>query len=108
MYKRQATFLAEPFVKLVTASVLGEAADVPKAYFKIWHGLVPALYMSIAAVVGGLLLLAVFNPALRFWEAAPRPEAKTIFEAVVEAVASLAQKIILPLHNGAFSRYAAI
>ena len=103
-----APFLAEPFVKLVTASVLGEAADVPKAYFKIWHGLVPALYMSIAAVVGGLLLLAVFNPALRFWEAAPRPEAKTIFEAVVEAVASLAQKIILPLHNGAFSRYAAI
>ena len=103
-----APFLAEPFVKLVTASVLGEAADVPKAYFKIWHGLVPALYMSIAAVVGGLVLLAVFNPALRFWEAAPRPEAKTIFEAVVEAVASLAQKIILPLHNGAFSRYAAI
>ena len=103
-----APFLAEPFVKLVTASVLGEAADVPKAYFKIWHGLVPALYMSVAAVVGGLLMLAVFNPALRFWEAAPRPEAKTIFEAVVEAVASLAQKIILPLHNGAFSRYAAI
>ena len=103
-----APFLAEPFVKLVTASVLGDVADVPSAYFKIWHGLVPALYMPVAAVVGGLLLLAMFNPALRFWEAAPRPEAKTIFEAIVEGAARLAQRLILPLHNGAFSRYAAI
>ena len=103
-----APFLAEPFVKLVTASVLGDVAEVPSAYFKIWHGLVPALYMSVAAVVGGLLLLAMFNPALRFWEAAPRPEAKTIFEAIVEGAARLAQRLILPLHNGAFSRYAAI
>jgi multicomponent K+:H+ antiporter subunit A len=103
-----APFLAEPFVKLVTAAVLGEAGEVPKAYFKIWHGLVPALFMSIAAVIGGLLLLAVFNPALRLWEAAPRPEAKQIFEALVQAVATLAEKLVLPLHNGAFSRYAAI
>jgi len=78
-----APFVAEPFVKMVTAAVLGGEAEVPKAYFKIWHGLVPALFMSIAAVVGGLLLLAVFNPALRFWDAAPRPEAKAIFESIV-------------------------
>ncbi|MBS0125934.1 monovalent cation/H+ antiporter subunit A [Thetidibacter halocola] len=103
-----APFLAEPFVKLVTASVLGGEAEVPKAYFKIWHGLVPALFMSIAAVVGGLLLMAVYNPALRLWDAAPRPEAKVIFEAIVEAVARLARRLILPLHNGAFTRYAVI
>jgi len=103
-----APFLAEPFVKLVTASVLGDAAEVPKAYFKIWHGLVPALYMSILAVVGGLIMLAIFKPSLRIWDAMPRPEAKVIFEALVEAVAKLARAIILPLHNGAFSRYAAI
>ncbi|WP_298296577.1 monovalent cation/H+ antiporter subunit A [uncultured Litoreibacter sp.] len=103
-----APFLAEPFVKLVTASVLGEAAEVPKAYFKIWHGLVPALFMSIAAVVGGLLMMAVFNPALRLWDAAPRPEAKTIFEAIIAFAVGLARRIIAPLHDGAFSRYAAI
>jgi multicomponent K+:H+ antiporter subunit A len=103
-----APFVAEPFVKLVTAAVLGEAAEVPKAYFKIWHGLVPALYMSIAAVVGGLILMMIFNPALRFWDAAPRPEAKTILDAIVAAIVKLAQAIILPLHNGAFTRYAAI
>ncbi len=103
-----APFLAEPFVKLVTASVLGDTAEVPTAYFKIWHGLVPALYLSIIAVVGGLVLLAIFKPALRLWDAAPRPEAKTIFEALIAAVALLARRIIHTLHDGAFSRYAAI
>lgn len=103
-----APFLAEPFVKLVTASVLGDAAELPKTYFKIWHGLVPALYMSIIAVVGGLLTLAIFNPALRLWDATPRPEAKTILDTIVATIVALAQKIILPLHNGAFTRYAAI
>tara|TARA_R110002049_G_scaffold10127_3_gene50456 strand:- start:162220 stop:165042 length:2823 start_codon:yes stop_codon:yes gene_type:complete len=103
-----APFLAEPFVKLVTASVLGDAAQVPEAHFKIWHGLVPALYLSAIAVVGGLVLLALFRPALRLWDATPRPEAKVIFDAIVETTARLARALILPLHNGAFTRYAAI
>ena len=100
--------LAEPFVKFVTAAVLGGEAEVPEAHFKIWHGLVPALFMSIAAVAGGLLMMAVYSPALRLWDAAPRPEAKVIFEGIVEAAARLARKLILPLHDGAFTRYAAI
>jgi multicomponent K+:H+ antiporter subunit A len=103
-----APFLAEPFVKLVTASLLGGEAEVPKAYFKIWHGLVPALYMSIIAVVGGLLLMLVFKPLLRLWENAPRPEAKVIFEGLVEAIARLSEAFTHGLHNGAFTRYAMI
>jgi multicomponent K+:H+ antiporter subunit A len=103
-----APFVAEPFVKLVTSAVLGDAADLPKAHFKIWHGLVPALYMSIVAVVGGLIALAMFNPLLRLWDAAPRPEAKTIFEAIIAAAVTVARRFIHTLHNGAFSRYAAI
>ncbi|UWR32253.1 monovalent cation/H+ antiporter subunit A [Sulfitobacter sp. W027] len=103
-----APFLAEPFVKLVTASVLGGAAEMPSAHFKIWHGLGPALYMSIIAVVGGLILLALFSPLLRLWEATPRPEAKSIFDRIIAAFVGLSQAISLRLHNGAFSRYAAI
>jgi multicomponent K+:H+ antiporter subunit A len=94
-----APFLAEPFVKLVTASVLGEAATVPKAYFKIWHGLVPALYMSIIAVLGGLVLLAIFRPLLSAWDKAPRPEAKVIFDAVIAAFVGLAARLIRPLRG---------
>tara|TARA_R110002020_G_scaffold400596_10_gene610932 strand:- start:33805 stop:36672 length:2868 start_codon:yes stop_codon:yes gene_type:complete len=103
-----APFLAEPAVKGVLRAVLGGAAEVPSAYFKIWHGLVPALYMSIAAVVGGLIVLALFNPLLRLWDATPRPEAKTIFDAIIRGVVALARGQTLPLHNGAFSRYAAV
>ncbi len=81
-----APFLAEPFVKLVTASVLGDAAEVPKALFQdLARAGASALHVD-HRVVGGLLMLAVFNPPLRLWDATPRPEAKVIFEAIVEAV----------------------
>ncbi len=103
-----APFLAEPFVKLVTASVLGGEADVPTAYFKIWHGLVPALFMSIAAVVGGLLLMAIFRPTLRLWDATPRPEAKVIFDALIDATVRLSRSLTHSVHDGSFSRYGAI
>ncbi|MEO3415803.1 monovalent cation/H+ antiporter subunit A [Roseovarius sp. CAU 1744] len=104
-----APFLAEPYVRMVTEAVIGGAAEMPKAHLKIWHGLVPALYMSIAAVVGGLLLLAAYRPALRLWDATPRPEAKTIFEkGVIAGAVALARGLIHPLHDGAFSRYGAI
>ncbi|MEM9708992.1 MAG: monovalent cation/H+ antiporter subunit A [Pseudomonadota bacterium] len=103
-----APFLAEPLVKLVTAAVLGEAAEVSEKHLKIWHGLVPALYMSIIAVLGGLLLTLVFTPLSCFWDATPRPEAKVIFEALIEAVAATARAFTSLLHNGAFTRYAMI
>ncbi len=103
-----APFLVEPFVKVVTASVLGTAAEVPKAYIKIWHGLVPALYMSMAAIVGGLIVLTLFKPLLRAWDSAPRPEAKAIFDGIVSGAVAGARGLIHTLHNGAFSRYAAI
>ncbi|MFK7867730.1 MAG: monovalent cation/H+ antiporter subunit A [Roseobacter sp.] len=103
-----APFLAEPFVKMVTASVLGDAAEVPKAYFKIWHGLVPALFMSIAATIGGLIILWLYKPVLAAWDAAPRPEAKTIFDALIGAIVSAANGVTHTLHNGAFTRYGAI
>lgn len=103
-----APFLVQDFVFLVAKSVIGGVGELEVKYIKIWHGLVPALFMSIAAVVGGLLLMAIFKPLLRMWDAAPRPEAKTIFEALIAAVVALAERLIHGLHNGAFSRYGAI
>ncbi len=103
-----APFLAEPFVKLVTKSVLGDVAAVPKAYFKIWHGLVPALYMSVAAVVGGLIVVALFGPLLTIWDASPVPAAKALFDAIIESLVRLARLITRGLHSGSFSRYAAV
>ncbi|SMX39225.1 monovalent cation/H+ antiporter subunit A [Octadecabacter ascidiaceicola] len=103
-----APFLVENFVKIVTAAVLGSAAEVPDAHIKIWHGFVTPLYMSIAAVVGGLIVLSMFKPLSRLWEATPRPEAKTIFDDIIAAFVMYARALILPLHNGAFTRYGLI
>ena len=103
-----APFLVEPFVKLVTAAVLGGTAEVYKGHLALWHGWVPALFMSMAAVGGGLLLYFIQRPAQKLWDATPRPEAKTIFEALVEAIATAARTLVHALHNGAFTRYAAI
>ncbi len=103
-----APFLAEPLVKMVTAAVLGGAAEMPKAYLKIWHGLVPALYLSMIAIGGGIALLAIFGPALKLWENTRRPEAKTIFDAVIDSAVALSRRVVHGAHNGAFTRYALI
>ncbi|WP_146590284.1 monovalent cation/H+ antiporter subunit A [Puniceibacterium confluentis] len=101
-------FLAEPAVRFVTAAVLGGAATLPEAHIALWHGVTPALIMSIIAVTGGLILLALFKPLIRVWESTPRPEAKTIFEAIIAACVRLAQAVTHGLHNGAFTQYAGI
>ncbi len=103
-----APFLVQDFVFLVAKAVIGEVAELETKYIKIWHGLVPALFLSIIAVVGGLLLVLIFKPLLKLWDAAPRPEAKVIFDAVLAASVGLAQGLIFRLHNGSFTRYAMI
>ncbi|EEB83997.1 monovalent cation/H+ antiporter subunit A [Roseobacter sp. GAI101] len=103
-----APFLAEPFVKIVTQAVIGSAAEVPDAHFKLWHGLVPALWMSVIAVIGGLILLAAFAPLAKGWAAAPRPEAKAIFDRIIAAAVGFADVFADRLHNNSFTRYAAI
>ncbi|MDA9223909.1 monovalent cation/H+ antiporter subunit A [Tateyamaria sp.] len=103
-----APFLAEPAVRMATTSVLGGVTDIPTAHLKIWHGFGPALYMSIFAIIGGLLLLMVYRPALQIWDTIPRPEAKNIFDTLIKALVTMARGLIQSTHNGSFTRYAAI
>jgi multicomponent K+:H+ antiporter subunit A len=103
-----APFLAEPFVRLVTEAVVGGVAELPEEHLALWHGFKPALFMSMIAVVGGLVWLALFSPLSRLWNAAPRPEAKDIFDALIKALASGAGRFSRALHDGSFTRYAAI
>jgi len=100
-----APFLAEPLVNAAAGAVTGAPSD---KYLSIWHGVTPALIMSIIAVLGGLLLLALHAPLMRLWNATPRPEAKVMFDAVVAAVVALVRSITYGLHNGSMSRYLAI
>ncbi|MEM7721404.1 MAG: monovalent cation/H+ antiporter subunit A [Pseudomonadota bacterium] len=100
-----APFLAEGIVTTAANAVTG--ADLhPHLY--IWHGITPALFMSIIAVVGGALLLTQHRVLDARWTAARRPEAKVIFDRLVESIVAASRWITETTHNGAISRYLAI
>ncbi len=93
-------------VNAAAGAVTGQAISVKITH---WHGLyAPALWMSLAAVGGGLMLLGGHAFWMRVWNATPRPEAKAIFDACVGAFARLSTRITDTLHDGAISRYLGI
>ncbi len=96
-----------PLVAVAGGAVIG-GGDLPYYSLKIWHGITPALFMSIAAIAGGLVLLWLHGPLDRAWIAAPRPEAKRIFDRLVASAAATSRWITEASHNGAISRYLAI
>ncbi|MBV0910750.1 monovalent cation/H+ antiporter subunit A [Anianabacter salinae] len=100
-----APFLAQPVVRMAAEAVTGEELSF---YFKIWHGVNTALLMSIAAIVGGVILLGLHRYLDRLWIAAPRPEAKTIFDGLIAGVVGWMRGITGWLHHGAISRYLAV
>ncbi|MFN3294152.1 MAG: monovalent cation/H+ antiporter subunit A, partial [Gemmobacter sp.] len=94
--------MAGDLVRVVAGAVTGEAVAVKITH---WHGFVPALWMSVAAVGAGLMLLGGHRRLDALWLATPRPEAKVIFEALVDGIAALARGVTNRLHDGATSRY---
>ena len=100
-----APFLAEPIVAAAASAVTGAELD-PHLY--IWHGVTPALWMSVIAVIGGGAFLALHAAFDRAWIAAPRPEAKDIFDGLVASLVAATGGVTRAAHNGAISRYLAV
>jgi multicomponent K+:H+ antiporter subunit A len=98
-------WLAEPLVSRVSAAVTGSD---PKVHLTLWHGVNAALFMSIAAIAGGLVLLWGHQRLEKNWERAGPPAAKTIFDAIVGAATRGCRWLTLALHDGALTRFAAI
>ncbi len=97
--------IAGPLVATVAGAVVGGA--LPEYHLSIWHGLTPALGMSVVAVAAGLGLLAGYLKVRRLWSAGPHPEAKAMFQALVTTLVRLAQAISHGLHNGSLQRHLA-
>ncbi len=93
-------------VALAAGAVTG--GTLPYYSLKIWHGFTPALYLSAIATTAGLLLLAAHAALDPVWQRMPRPEAKTIFDAIVKRLVAWSQAFTDTLHNGAMTRYAAV
>lgn len=82
--------IAGPIVARTAQAVIG-AAPLPYYSLSLWHGFTPALFMSIAAVIGGVLAFRGHGSLVRLRSAWPRPEAKAMFEAVVTACVAAAR-----------------
>ncbi|MGZ9811587.1 monovalent cation/H+ antiporter subunit A [Pseudoroseicyclus sp. H15] len=98
-------FVAGPLVDMASSAVTQTEVHT---HLAIWHGVTPALIMSIIAIVGGLILLALFAPLDRVWLAMRRPEAKAIFDRLMSATVRGSRAIAEGTHNGSISRYLAV
>jgi multicomponent K+:H+ antiporter subunit A len=94
---------------LVDAAATAVTGEPVAAKITHWHGLyAPALWMSLAAVGGGLVALGAYPRLRAMWDATPRPEAKPIFDGIIEPLAALARSTTEALHNSSLSRAIAV
>jgi len=97
--------LAGWIVKASATATIGAAAYVKIAH---WHGLAPALWMSIFAVGGGLVLLGLHPRLSRLWAALPGIEGASVFTALITGAAGLARRLSDGLHDGSLQRSLAV
>ncbi|MCP4205550.1 MAG: monovalent cation/H+ antiporter subunit A [Shimia sp.] len=98
-------FLAEPLVTVAANAVTGLDTH---PHLKLWHGVTPALWMSVVAFAVGGVLLAIHGKLDALWLRVPRPEAKAIFDAIMEGCVAMAKAFARGTHNGVMSRYLAL
>ncbi len=93
-------------VELAAGAVMQSEASV-KIYH--WHGLQsPALWMSVFAFGGGIALLGAYAGLRSIWNAAPKPDGKAAFEALLAGLAATARMVAARTHDGQLSRYMAL
>jgi multicomponent K+:H+ antiporter subunit A len=87
------------------ASVAVLAHEVPTYSLSIWHGLNIPLLMSFLAMVGGITIYCNRRHLFQFQAQFDEPNAKDIFEGVVQWIVNVSKRIINTLENGSLQRY---
>ena len=98
--------VAGPLLAAASAATIN--AGLPAYHLALWHGVNPALIMSLIALGGGMLLLWRHDAANAVWLKAPRPEAKILFETGIDRSVRLARRVIDLIHNASLQRSAAV
>lgn len=81
---------------------------LPEFHLALWHGLTPALGMSLAALVGGFALVTIYAPINHARLAWPRPDAKRMFEGGIAGLVVAARQAVSVTHTGVLHHYAAV
>jgi multicomponent K+:H+ antiporter subunit A len=89
--------LAAPLVAAATGAVTGRPA--PALDLTLWHGVNPALILSLAALAGGALLARFHAALLQRWERARLPDAGALFEAGLAFADGWTRKAINAVHT---------
>jgi len=95
---------------LVAGPLVNRVADVvtngalPPVELALWHGVKPALFMSLAAIGLGVLALRYHGRLERLWIAARLPDAKALFDRAVAAAAVATRRGVDTLQNGSLQR----
>ncbi|MCK8455229.1 monovalent cation/H+ antiporter subunit A [Sphingomonas faeni] len=95
--------IAGPLVAAATAAVVGGPA--PDLHLALWHGINPALAMSVAAVAIGALLLWQRASIAAWLDQRPAIDAKSLFDRAMAAVVGTTRRATLALHVASLQRY---
>ncbi|WBH15061.1 monovalent cation/H+ antiporter subunit A [Sphingomonas radiodurans] len=95
--------LAGPLVAAATAAVTGSAA--PTLSLALWHGINPALMMSIAAVAVGALLVWRYDGVAAVFAGKATLDARRMFDTAMEAIVATTRWASLAVHAASLQRY---
>ncbi|QPO11294.1 monovalent cation/H+ antiporter subunit A [Thalassospira sp. A40-3] len=98
--------IAGPLVAATAGAVIG--GELPDYHLSLWHGLTPALGMSVIAIIGGSLLLMRHGGLMSATANLSRPDAKAMFDCGMAKAVALSRLVSDNLHNGSLQRYLAI
>ncbi|MBV0891329.1 monovalent cation/H+ antiporter subunit A [Paracoccus sp. Z118] len=89
---------------LVSAAASAVTGAELHPHFSLWHGFTPALLMSALAIVGGIILLALWSGADRLRTGLPVLDAKGYYDSFVGASTRLSRLMADGITNGSMSR----
>jgi multicomponent K+:H+ antiporter subunit A len=89
-------------------ALAASGGGLPDYYLALWHGLTPALVMSLFAFAGGFALFWAYPAVNRARLAVPRPDAMTMFQATVAGIARASRVVTIGLDGGSLPRYLAV
>lgn len=100
----------QTFTKTLVAAAAGATTGGTAPLFTpmLWHGLTPALAMSVVAVAVGATLLWRHAPLQKLWDSLGLPDAKQVFEAGVASTISVSRGLTQAVHNGSLQRQLAL
>ena len=99
--------LAQPLIQSAVDSCLANTGHA-HVHFKLWHGMNPAVYSSIVAVMLGLVLYNRFAESQWIWGRYFDIDGKKIFDALVSRLIANCQRFTSALQSGNLPNYLAI